>query len=178
MITRRALILTGMGGLLTGASRGAVAAPPSPNDPAAIVNAIYTRAAKGKGDGGGAFIIENKAAKAKYLSKSLIKLWADADAHTPKGDVGPVDFDPVTNSQDPDVKSFKVDTEKLETDKAVIAVTITGHRAPPAKPADQVIRYNFVRDGKPWKIDDINGSSDGEAWSIRGMLSESLREIT
>lgn len=176
MITRRALILTAAASLSADVSRHAVAA--SPNDPAAIVNAIYTRAAKGKGDGGGAFIIENKAAKAKYLSKSLIKLWADADAHTPKGDVGPVDFDPVTNSQDPDVKSFKVDTEKLETDKAVIAVTITGHRAPPAKRADQVIRYNFVREGGQWKIDDISGASDGEAWSIRGMLSESLREVT
>ena len=178
MITRRALILTGAAGLSAVAAHRAVAAPPSPNDPAGIVNAIYTRVAKGKGDGGGGFIIENKAAKAKYLSKSLIRLWGDADAHTPKGDVGPVDFDPVTNSQDPDVKSFKVDTEKLETDKAVIAVTITGHRAPPAKAADQVVRYNFVRESGQWKIDDISGSSDGEAWSIRSLLSESLHEIT
>ena len=53
----------------------------------------------------------------------------EADAHTPKGDVGPIDFDPVTNSQDPDVKSFKVAAEKLEADKAVIAVTITGRDA-------------------------------------------------
>ena len=44
------------------------------------------------------------------------------------------------------MKSFKVDAEKLEADKAVIAVTITGHRAPPSKAADQVIRYNFVRE--------------------------------
>ena len=78
------------------------------DDPAGILTAIYTRAAKGKGDGGGAFVIEDKAAKAKYLSKSLVALWAKADAHTPKGDGGPIGFDPVTNSQDPDVKSFKV----------------------------------------------------------------------
>jgi hypothetical protein len=63
-------------------------AAPSPADPAGIVIAIYTRAAKGKGDGGGAFIIENKTAKAKYLSKSLVELWAKADAHTPKGAIG------------------------------------------------------------------------------------------
>ena len=76
MITRRALISTGTAGLLAGVSRRAIAAPPSPNDPVAIINAIYTRAAKGKGNGGGGFIIENKAAKAKYLSKSLVELWA------------------------------------------------------------------------------------------------------
>ena len=178
MITRRAFVLTGMTSLPAGAlSRRALAAPVSPNDPVAIVNAIYARAAKGKGDGGGAFIIESKAAKAKYLSKSLVELWARADAHTPKGDVGPIDFDPVTNSQEPDVKSFKVVAEKLDADKAVIAVTIAGRGGPRAKAADNVIRYQFVRDDGKWKIDDISGALDGEAWSIRSMLTESLKEL-
>ena len=175
MITRRKLIWTG---LLAGAfTPDARAAPPSQNDPVAIINAIYTRAAKGKGDGGGAFIIENKAAKAKYLSKSLVELWAKADANTPKGDVGPIDFDPVTNSQEPDVKSFKVVTDKLEADNAVIVVTITG-RSARAKPSDDIIRYSFVRDDGKWKIDDISSTLDGEVWSIRDILSESLKELT
>lgn len=121
-------------------------------------------------------MIENKQAKAKYLSKSLVALWAKADAHTPKGDVGPVDFDPVTNSQEPDVKSFKVDVEKLEADKALIAVAITGRNTPPRKPSDQTIRYDFVREANMWKIDDIKGASDGEAWSIRAMLTDSLKQ--
>ncbi len=159
MITRRNLITSVAGLLAGGVSRDAWAAPASSSDPAAIVTAIYARAAKGKGDGGGAFVIENKAAKAKYLSKSLVELWAKADAHTPKGDVGPVDFDPVTNSQEPDVKSFKVAAEKLEADKAVIAVTIIGRNAVRRKPVDQIVRYDFVRDGSEWKIDDIKGAS-------------------
>jgi hypothetical protein len=173
MITRRALTLTGLSAFAV--SPFALAAPPAASDPVAIVNAIYARAAKGKGDGGGAFIIESKAAKAKYLSKALVALWAKADAHTPKGDVGPVDFDPVTNSQEPDVKSFSVIAEKLEADKAVIAVTIAGHGAAREKAADNTIRYNFVRDGGQWKIDDISGASDGEPWSIRSMLADSLK---
>jgi hypothetical protein len=173
MITRRVLTLTGLSAFA--ASPLALAAPPVANDPVAIVTAIYARAAKGKGDGGGAFIIESKAAKTKYLSKALVAVWAKADAHTPKGDVGPVDFDPVTNSQEPDVKSFSVATEKLDTDKAVIAVTIAGHGAARKKAADNTIRYDFVRDGGQWKIDDISGASDGEPWSIRGMLADSLK---
>ena len=173
MITRRNLVLTSL--LFATEAPLARADPASPDDPVAIINAIYTRAAKGKGDGGGAFVIENKQAKAKYLSKSLIALWAKADAHTPKGDVGPVDFDPVTNSQEPDVKSFKVDTEKMDADKALVAVAITGHNTPPRKASDQVVRYDFVREGNSWKIDDIKGSSDGEAWSIRAMLADSLK---
>ena len=176
MASRRALIVSGAAGLLAAAlARRALAAAPSPADPTGILNAIYTRAAKGKGDGGGAFIIENKAAKAKYLSKSLVELWAKADAHTPKGDVGPVDFDPVTNSQEPDVKAFKVTVEKQDADKAAIAVVITGRNAPARKAADQTIRYEFVRDAAEWKIDDIKGASDGEPWSIRDMLTDSLK---
>lgn len=116
MIDRRALISTGLAGLFAATVTSALA-DPAPNDPVAILTAIYTRVAKGKGDGGGAFVIENKVAKTKYLSKSLIELWERADAHTPKGDVGPVDFDPVTNSQEPDVRLFKVAAGKLEADK-------------------------------------------------------------
>jgi hypothetical protein len=179
MMTRRELMLSGTAVLLAATvARPASAAPPAAPDPVAIVTAIYTRAAKGKGNGGGAFIIENKAAKAKYLSKALVKLWAEADAHTPKGDVGPVDFDPVTNSQEPDLKSFNVAADKLEADKAVIAVTLIGHGAARSKPADNIIRYNFVREDGQWKIDDISGASDGEAWSIREILKESLKELT
>jgi hypothetical protein len=175
MITRRAFVFTGATGLFVTAAQGALADSPSPNDPVAIINSIYARAAKGKGDGGGAFIIENRTAKAKYLSKSLIALWAKADAHTPKGDVGPVDFDPVTNSQEPDVKSFAVTSEKSDAATAVIAVTITGNNPPRANAADAMIRYDFVRDGGHWKIDDIRGADDGKPWSLRGMLSDSLK---
>jgi hypothetical protein len=175
MITRRVLVIIGLTGQFAAASRSVLADPPTANDPFAIINAIYARAARGKGDGGGGFIIENKAAKAKYLSKSLIALWARADAHTPKGDVGPVDFDPVTNSQEPDVKSFTVSTEKSDAASALIAVTITPGQTRRANPADAVIRFDFVRDGGHWKIDDIRGAEDGKPWSIRGMLSDSLK---
>ena len=172
MITRRELILSGAAGLLAATLPNAA---PAADDPAGIITAIYTRAAKGKGDTGGAFVFENKAAKANYLSKSLIALWAKADARTRKGDVGPVDFDPVTNSQDPDVKSFKVAVEKQEADKATIAVTIDGHQGSRIKPADGTIRYDFVRDAGQWKIDDIRGSAEGKPWSIRGLLVDSLK---
>jgi Protein of unknown function (DUF3828) len=174
MITRRSLVLTAAT-LLAGLPQGIALAAPASNDPLAIVNAIYARAAKGKGDGGGAFLIEGKAARAKNLSKSLAALWIKADAHTRKGDVGPVDFDPVTNSQEPDVESFTVTSEKSDADKATIAVTITGANASRPNPADAVIRYDFVRDAGQWKIDDISGADDGKPWSLRGMLTDSLK---
>jgi len=68
-----------------------------------------------------------------------------------------------------------VTAEKQDAEKAVIAVKMSGHRAPRPKPADQTVRYAFVRDAGLWKIDDISGSIDGEPWSIRDMLTESLK---
>ena len=172
MIDRRALIWSGTAGLLGAAlARGALAA----DDPAVIVTAIYARAAKGKGDAGGAFVIE-KVTRAKYLSKSLVALWAKADARTRKGDVGPVDFDPVTNSQDPDVKSFKVAAEKQGADTATVAVTIESHqRDARANAADKTIRYDFVHEAGQWKIDDIKSAVDGSPWSVRALLVDSLK---
>jgi hypothetical protein len=77
--------------------------------------------------------------------------------------------------QEPDVKSFKVTAEKVEADKAVIAVTIADRNSVRRKPADQVVLYDLVHDGGEWKIDDIKGASDGEPWSIRAMLTGSLK---
>jgi hypothetical protein len=173
MVTRRKLILSAAAALLVPVlPRHAAAA----DDPAGILTAIYTRVAKGKGDGGGTFVIQTKASRTKYLSNALVALWAKADARTRKGDGGPVDFDPVTNSQDPDVKSFKVVAEKQGADKATIAVTIESHqREARANPADNTIRYDFVREAGQWKIDDIKGAVDGGPWSVRALLVYSLK---
>jgi hypothetical protein len=47
--------------------------------------------------------------------------------------------------------------------------------SPPRKASDQVVRYALVREASGWKIDDIRGASDGEAWSVRAMLADSLK---
>jgi uncharacterized protein DUF3828 len=173
MITRRELILSGAAGLLAAASP---LKAPAADDPAGIITAIYTRVAKGKGDSGGNFVIDGKAARSKYLSNSLVALWAKANARTRRGDGGPVDFDPVTNSQDPDVKSFEVAAEKQGADKATVAVTIESHqRDARANAADKTIRYDFVHEAGQWKIDDIKGAVDGSPWSVRALLVDSLK---
>lgn len=145
------------------------------NAPSGIVSRIYTNVVKGKGDGGGGFIMADRTAKAKYFSKSVIALWTKADAHTPKGDVGPIDFDLPTNSQDPGVKSYNLVTEKMDNATATITVTMTNNGGPRKNAADDVVRYDFVRDGGHWKIDDIRGAADGAPWSLRGLLRESLK---
>lgn len=173
MISRRKLILSGTVAALAAILPRDLSAT---DDPTAILTAIYTRVTKGKGDSGGTFVIQTKAARAKYLSNSLATLWAKADARTRKGDVGPVDFDPVTNSQDPDVKSFKIATEKQGADKATMDVTIEAHQSDArSKAADKTISYDFVFEAGQWKIDDIKGAVNGSPWSVRALLVDSLK---
>jgi hypothetical protein len=159
MIARRSLILAAVVLLGSAVSNHALAA----DDPVAIIKAIYARVIKGKGDGGGNFVFETKAAKAK------------SDARTAKGDAGPPGFDPITNSQDPDVKSFKVVSEKSEPNKATVAVTLTAHQGQRKFPADNVVRYDFVREADGWKIDDFRGAVDGEPWSVRQLFVNYLK---
>lgn len=175
MIGRRDLVLSGTAALIAAALPSPALAKPPADDPANVVTGIYTRASQGKGDSGGNFVVGNKVARSKYLSKSLAALWARAEARTRKGEAGPIDFDPVTNSQDPDVKSFRVTVEKQEGDKTAIAVTIEGHQGPRPKPADQTVRYHLVREEDQWKIDDIRGTADERPWSVRSILAASLR---
>ena len=182
MPTRRTLVFSALPALLALSDFSiAHAAPPAANDPSkdplGIVTEIYARVTKGKGDQGGGFVIDTKASRAKYLSKPLVALWDKADAATPKDEVGAIDFDPVTNSQDPDVKSVTTATEKLDADKATIAVTLTSHRAERVNAADQVIRFDFVHEGNKWKIDDIRGADDGAPWSIRELITQYLKDI-
>jgi hypothetical protein len=85
-------------------------------------------------------------------------------------------MDPVTNSQDPDVKAFRVAANKQGADKATDAVTIESHqRDSRANPADKAIRYDFVHEAGQWKIDDINGAVDGSRWSVRALLVYSFK---
>jgi hypothetical protein len=179
MITRRALLLTTTTGLLAvAASRAGLAQTGVTDDPRSILNAVYNRVTRGKGDSGGGFVTLTKSARARYLSRSFAALWLKAESRVPKGDGDPVGFDPVTNSQDPDVKSFTMATENFNSQRATIAVTITGHNASRANPTDAVIRYDFVRDPTvrdPWKIDEIRGAVDVKPWSVRALLTDSLK---
>jgi hypothetical protein len=157
-----------MAALLLIRPHAAFAAPPAPDDPAALLNAIYQRAVKNKGGG---FVIDTKAARAKYLSQALAALWEKSDALVEKGDVGAMEFDPITNSQDPDIKSFKVTPEKIEAGRADITVALVSRRTP----GSRVVRYALVREAGGWKIDDIQGFIDRQPWSVRGLLTDFIK---
>jgi hypothetical protein len=68
-----------------------------------------------------------------------------------------------------------VNAEKLEADKATVAATMVSGHGPRKTSDDDVVRYDFVREANAWKIDDIKGKMDAEPWSVRDLLTASLK---
>ena len=151
----------------------AVAAPAQPQgqDPAAFVTGIYKKASAGKGESGGEFLWLNAKDRPRSMSKSLVALWAKVDKREKPGEIGAIAFDPVTNSQDPLVRFFEVKTEKQDDTTATVAASFGVQRKEPPL----IVRYDFVREGNQWKIDDIRGEVEKTPWSVREMLTEFLK---
>lgn len=141
-------------------------------DPSAIVSKLYNDSIKGTDAAFGL-----RTSDRKTLSKSLNQLWAKADAVAKKrGDeIGPVDFDVVSMSQDPNIKSYSVTVEKQDDKTTVIAVTfVVGDNN--VKSGEKVtVRYDFVRENSRWLIDNIRSSVDGKPYSLRRTLETSLK---
>ena len=177
-VSVRSAFLAGSAALLLSPLARAVppaAAATAAPDPAGIAKAIYEKVSAGKGDGGGQFLWLEAKDRPKTFSKALVALWAKADAKAGKDmDMGPIDWDPFTASQDPMVKSFTVVVEKQEAKSATVAVTIVDPRGRRPNREDEVVRLDFVREGARWAIDDVRGSVDGSAWSVKRSLNAYL----
>ena len=144
-------------------------------DPIDVVTAIYRRAAAGKGESGGQFLwLAAKDRRAAFTSRTA-ELWDRADKATKPGDMGPIGFDPVTASQDPNLKSFNIKLEEDGPDRARVLVSLTGHGE--GKPY-ATLRFLLQREDGRWLIDDIvSGRGAGQdSWSVRKMLQAHLSE--
>ena len=110
------------------------------------------------------------------FSSALLDLWAKADElRDENGDgVGAIDWDPVTASQDPVVTSFTVKVERQDAKSATVAVTLVDPRGKRPVASDSVVRWDLVKEGGAWKVDDFRGSSAGRPWSVRKSLERYL----
>ncbi len=166
MIHRRIILIAGAALLLAPSAASA-----ADDAPAAVIRAIYKRASAGKGESGGQFVWLKARDRSRRLSKSLVALWAAADAKVPAGDQGPIGFDPITNSQDPLVQSFDIAVERQDIARATVAAIFAARKGNVRAQPHVTVRYDLVREGGRWMIDDIRGDISGQAWSVREMLT-------
>ena len=135
----------------------------SPKD---VVIEIYHIAAGPKGDYQTPSAIDDKQVR-KHMSKALLAAKKAMDARSEKLNEPILDFDPVTNSQDPSVRNLSVDVESRDAAKTVVAARFDSEGAK----APNIVRYIFVRDGETWKIDDLRGENGDDKWDLRELMS-------
>ena len=82
------------------------------------------------------------------------------DARSKKLNEPILDFDPVTNSQDPQVEKLTI---AAEGDAAAAATFFSGD-------VKHVVRYSFVREDGAWKVDDIAGGAGDDKWDLRDII--------
>jgi hypothetical protein len=174
VVTRRTFILSGAAFLISQPALATTMRSAPPNDAVGIVNAIYRGTIEGY-DRQRALWLHPRNRRGT-LSKALIALWVKADAKTQPGDSGPIDFDVTTNSQGMEVKSFTAKAESQDDKRATIVVTLT----PKGEwlrhsPQDNIVRYDFIREGGRWVIDDVRSTTDGKPWSLRDLLTQALK---
>ncbi|HBJ88208.1 MAG TPA: hypothetical protein DDZ88_31010 [Verrucomicrobiales bacterium] len=84
----------------------------------------------------------------RYFAKELADfLWKDAKES--KGEVGVIDFDPLYNAQDTEIKNFVVNKAKIDGGKATVVASFMNF--------DEKTRITFklVQMDDAWKISDI-----------------------
>jgi hypothetical protein len=150
---RRALFLFPVFAFVPARGFAAVAAP------AEIVTAIYRIYAGPKGDYQAGSIEDKRIAV--YFSASLRKALAAMNARSRKSNEPILDFDPVTDSQDPQVERLSIGPEG----ESVVAATFF------SRSEKRVVRYTFEREAGAWKIDDITGGSGAGAWDLRRIIA-------
>lgn len=94
------------------------------------------------------FQAEDRALVDRYFAKELADfLWKDAKES--KGELGVIDFDPLYNAQDTEIKNFAINKAKVDGGKATVVASFVNF--------DEKTRITFklVQQDDAWKISDI-----------------------
>jgi len=134
------------------------AATAGEQSPADVTTAIYRIYAGPKGDYQTGNLDDKRVIV--YLSKSLRAALKAMDVRSKKLNEPILDFDPVTDSQDPQVEKLAI---AAEGDAAAVATFYSGD-------VKHVIRYSFVREDGAWKVDDISGGAGDEKFDLRDII--------
>jgi hypothetical protein len=165
---RRRTFLAGPGStmILAPCMRAAWAAD-TPKD---IVEKLYSQAAAKKGGWDSPLL--KSSVRGHVFSKPLSRAWNAADARNRKGDVGWLDFDIMSNSQDPSVNGLRINVTAGGAANSTIAAAFR-FDTDPKSDVTQVF-YDFVLEDGAWKIDDIRGGTGGDQWSAREMAQNAI----
>jgi Protein of unknown function (DUF3828) len=111
-------------------------------------------------------IFAEAALREQYLSKRLCAALAEMDKRTPEGDIPNLDFDVVSDSQDPDVHDLKISTESETPEKAAVVANFKSHD----DTERTVLRYDLVQESGAWKINNVEASGKSH-WRVSDIIA-------
>ncbi len=144
--------------ILAGASLLAPSALAAEAAPVDVVTSVYRIYAGPKGDYQSGNIDDKRVSA--FFTKSLRAALKAMNARSKKIDEPILDFDPVTDSQDPMVERLSI---APEGEGAVAATFFSGD-------VKHVVRYVFKREDGAWKVDDIAGGQGDDKWDLRDIV--------
>jgi hypothetical protein len=136
------------------------------DDPKRIVEQLYKISAgkNGKYEGASAFLKAD--VQKRWYSKSLNGALAAMARKEKKTGEPILDFDPITNSQDPTVKDLTISVESQTDSVATVAAKFAAEEK-----SSQIVRYIFRREGGDWKLDDMTATNNGkDEWKLREII--------
>jgi hypothetical protein len=138
--------------------------------PRDIIETLYSQAEAKKGGWDSPLL--KSSVRGHVFSKALLRAWNAADARNRKGDVGWLDFDIMSNSQDPSVNGLRINVAGASATSSMVAAAFRFD----TDPKSEVTRvfYDFVLEDGTWKIDDIRGGTGGDQWSVRKMAQDAV----
>jgi hypothetical protein len=142
---------------------------PAAHTPLDIVEAIYKVSAGKDGSYSGPSAFDDAKIRQLYFSKGFLAAVAAMEAKSTGGPI--LDFDPITNSEGPDVQDLDIAAESEQPDRAIIAAKFKSAQD------SSIVHYDFVKEGKLWKLDDIRGEIVGQSgqWSLREIIKNGLQ---
>ncbi len=149
---RRTFLLLAGASVLAAPARAADPAPPD------IVTAVYRIYAGPKGDYSSVSFDDPRIVA--FFTRSLRAAMKAMYARSKKIDGPILDFDPVTDSQDPLVERLSIAAES----DSVVAATFY------SREEKRVVRYVFKRENGAWRIDDLNGGEGDGKWDLREII--------
>ncbi len=141
-----------------------VSASAAERAPAEIVTEIYRIAGGPQGDFQTSGI-EDKGVRAQ-LSRTLVKAMDAMNRRSKATDEPILDFDPITDAQDPSVNDLKIAPEAGDPAHPIVDASFDS-----GAPERHIVRYVFVREGKAWKVDDISGGAGEGKWDLREIIA-------
>jgi hypothetical protein len=117
------------------------------------------------GSEGNVSIFFDDAMRRKFLSRRLRAALTAMEKRTPKGDAPDLDFDPVSNSNDPSIHDLKIKTDSETPTRAAVIADFQSHQ----DTQRVVLRYELVRENG-WKIDNIVASGKN-SWDLNRIVS-------